>query len=263
MTRAENLLGVTLFERSRTGTATTNFGKYVLRYVRNIIEDARHLGEVTNDLIDLPDGELRVGLGHPPLHSKAALLLRSWSNSYPLTRISLRAASDHDIVFTLRNRLIDAAIIPQFALDNGLASLPLYRERIVAALPHGHPLSNRETLSIRELTKERLLVPSKSYVEQHTYFHLAQIGSQTHIPVHYGGILTLLSQVRMGSNVALCNAACQELQPCGLVFRPLDDPNAEFDVHLVWRTEAEDALLGRFVAFMRDLVRDRGKSPCV
>ncbi|MCF3635366.1 LysR family substrate-binding domain-containing protein, partial [Komagataeibacter intermedius] len=258
-----HLLGVTLFERNRRGTVTTSMGEYILRQVRHIIEDARYLRALTDDLTDLPEGELRIGLAYPPLHSKPALLLRSWSNSYPQTRISLHTSSDRDIVFTLPNRHIDAAIIPQFALDNSLASSPLHREHIVVVLPYDHPLANQETLSIRNLTKEGLLVPSKADGDWYRYFYLAQIGSQTHIPMHYEGILTLLSQIRVGLNITLCNAACQEFQPCGVVFRPLDDPNAEFDVHLVWRAEAEDAILGRFVAFMRNLTQKRGKLPSV
>lgn len=42
----------------------------------------------------------------------------------------------------------------------------------------------------------------------------------------------------------------------GVVFKPIAEMNAYVDVRLAWLPDAEDALVGRFISFMRDAARN-------
>jgi hypothetical protein len=43
----------------------------------------------------------------------------------------------------------------------------------------------------------------------------------------------------------------------GVIFKPIDDPNASIQIVLAWLPRLEDATGGRFVAFLRDEARSR------
>ena len=256
VTRIEDLLGITLFERSHSGTITTGSGRHVLRLVRRIMTEAQHLLMLTNRVTDLVEGEIRVGLATSPLHPGVEMWLRFWHGTYPHTRISLHTASDEDVIFTLRSGRIDAAILPQCALSNGLASLRLYNDTIVAVMPDEHPLARNDTLHLTDLAEERLLVPMRMHKGQSAHFLPSLITRHPNVIPHTDGALTLLSLVRSGSGIGLSNTASRDLHPPGLTFRSFAASDADFEVHLAWRQEADDALLGRFIAFMRGQARE-------
>ncbi|MGY8606038.1 LysR family transcriptional regulator [Gluconobacter cerinus] len=263
VTRIEDLLGITLFERSHGGTITTGSGRHVLRLVRRIMTEAQHLLMLTNRVPDMLEGEIRVGLATPPLHPSVEMWLRFWHGTYPRTRISLHTASDEDVVFTLRSRRIDAAILPQCALGNGLASLRLYNDTIVAVMPDEHPLAKHETLRLTDLAEERLLIPMKMHKGQSIHFLPGLFTHHPNVVLHTDGALTLLSLVRSGSGIGLSNTASRDLHLPGLTFRSFAASDADFEVHLAWRHEADDALLGRFIAFMRGQARELERSRSV
>jgi hypothetical protein len=43
----------------------------------------------------------------------------------------------------------------------------------------------------------------------------------------------------------------------GVVFKTISEKNAWLEVDLVWMPENEEAVVGRFIAFMRDEARSR------
>lgn len=257
LTRVEDALGITLFERSVTGIRPTHPGLQVLRHTRRIIGEARYLLNIIAGETDLPDGEIRIGVAHPPLHPVLEIWFRIWNDYYSRTPIRLYVPEGESIVASLGKGHVDAAIIPDCALTDRVASLVLYHDKLLATLPKGHPLSNFLTLPITNILQEKIFVPVDPYEEYRWYSRIEPLNHHNNIIIHTGGIVTLLSQVRAGSGIGLTNTACRDLSPLGLVFRPIAGLNDSFDIHLAWRLEAEDALLGRFVSLMRSLAQAR------
>ncbi|WP_282813596.1 LysR family transcriptional regulator, partial [Komagataeibacter intermedius] len=261
LTRIENLLGMTtLFERGVNGTMITAPGRRVLQHARRMIAEAHHLLALGSGTVDNLEGEIRLGLACPPLHPMVETWLRLWNEAHPRTRIGLYAPLEESMTALLLNRGIDAAILHPDALSAGLASFALYRENIVAVMPERHHLTKRQTVLLMDLRAERLLVPVTTQDDRCARFQLGLLGPQAHIAMHRGGMLTLLSQIRSDAGLALCSTAIRDLQPPGLAFRNIADIQAEFEMHLAWRADAEDALLGRFVRFMQTGVPDRPPS---
>lgn len=60
-----------------------------------------------------------------------------------------------------------------------------------------------------------------------------------------------------GFGITLASRSQLEVSFPGVVYRPLREENAWVQVELVWSPEAEDPVVGRFVAFMRDEARLR------
>ncbi|WP_082782355.1 LysR family transcriptional regulator [Acetobacter senegalensis] len=257
LTRIEDSLGITLFERGTGGTVVTKPGRQVLRHARRIMTEANHLVTIIANEADLPDGEIRIGVARPPLHPAIEAWFRAWNERYPRTRIGLYVPDGESIAASLVKRHVDAAILPDCVINDTMASFILYNDKLLAVLPEEHHLAKLPTLPIAKIMKERLLVPVDPHEERRNHFKLDAFDQHGHLVVHTGGIITLLSQVRSGAGIGLTNTACRDLLPSGLAFRPISGLDDSFNVHLAWRAESEDAFLGRFVSFMRTLTRTR------
>ncbi|MHC0613289.1 LysR family transcriptional regulator [Komagataeibacter oboediens] len=255
LTRIEDVLGMTLFERGVNGTVITAPGRRVLQHARRMIAEAHHLLALGSGSMDNLEGEIRLGLACPPLHPMVETWLQLWNEAHPRTRIGLYAPLEESVTALLLNRGVDAAILHPDALTASLASFALYRENIIAVMPQRHRLTKRQTVLLADLRAEHLLVPVMAQDDRCARFQLGLLGPQARIVMHRGGMLTLLSQVRAGAGLALSSTAIRDLQPPGLAFRNIADIQAEFDMHLAWRAEAENALLGRFVRFMQTVSR--------
>jgi hypothetical protein len=74
----------------------------------------------------------------------------------PIGKVPLSVAEFryHEICSALEGRRLDAALIPSVILWPHAAALPVYRERLVAALPIEHRLSARSALDWASLVDE-------------------------------------------------------------------------------------------------------------
>jgi DNA-binding transcriptional LysR family regulator len=66
--------------------------------------------------------------------------------------------NDRDLATSLEKRRLDVAVMASHALWPHAASVPLYRDRLVAAFPLGHRLTERETVDWASLRDETILV---------------------------------------------------------------------------------------------------------
>ena len=67
----------------------------------------------------------------------------------------------------------------------------------------------------------------------------------------------MLALVSVGSGITITCQSQSETNFPGVIFKPIDEPNAWLRVHLAWMPEAEDPVVGRFVALVRDVARVR------
>jgi DNA-binding transcriptional LysR family regulator len=74
---------------------------------------------------------------------------------------------------------------------------------------------------------------------------------------HAASKLSVLSLVAAGAGITLVTQSQAEVQVPGVVAKPIAEENAWVEVELVWVPENEEAVVGRFVAFMRDEARSR------
>ena len=94
----------------------------------------------------------------PPVGEPLGSLLAGWHEKHPNVVLTVSEMNDRDLAAALQERRLDAALIPGYALWPHAVALPIYRERLVATLPAGHPLARRETLDCASLRNETVLV---------------------------------------------------------------------------------------------------------
>jgi DNA-binding transcriptional LysR family regulator len=135
---------------------------------------------------------------------------------------------------------------------------PLYRERLLVALPRGHPVATRRTISWSTLHRETFLVQGWDNSQSAREFYASFMGCGIRFLGHPASKQTVLALVAAGFGVTLVTKSQAGVTVPGVVYRPIVEDNAWVDIELLWFPDAEDAAVGRFVAFMRDEARSRG-----
>jgi DNA-binding transcriptional LysR family regulator len=142
------------------------------------------------------------------------------------------------------------------ALWPGATSVPIYHERLVAALPSEHVLAAHDTLKWALMANETILV--QGWEETHGARELyASLLGGTRFRTHAASKQSVLALVAAGFGITLVVASQSEVTLPNITFRPIDEPNASVRVDLTWLPEIEEPAVGRFVAFMRDEARSR------
>jgi DNA-binding transcriptional LysR family regulator len=255
--RLEAELGLALFERSPSGVRLTAAGAAVMRHVRRALAEFDAVKSAGRRNGSGAIGEIHLGVRLPPIGEPVRSLLKTWRKRHPEIELVVSELNDRDIAGALEERRLDVALVPSFTLWPRVAAIPLYDERIVAALPAGHPLTARETLDWVALAAETILVQGWEESQVQREFFARFLGSGARFRAHAASKQSVFALVAAGFGATLAAASQSEVTFPDVVFRPIGEPDASFRVDLAWLPETEEPAVGRFVAFMRDEARSR------
>ncbi len=255
--RLEDELGVTIFQRGSFGTRLTAAGRRVMVPVRRTLDGLDSVRQVGKSSGAGMTGHVRLGVRMPPVGNPLQSLLAAWRNQHPDVVLTLHELNDHQISAALAERNLDAALVTTHALRRGANSIPVYREPLVAALPHGHMLASYESLTWTLLRNQTLLVQGWDDSHAARDFYSSLLGDSVSFSSHPASKQSVMALVGAGFSITLAAQSQAEVVFPGVVYRPILEENAWVQVELAWHPTTEDPAVGRFVAFMRDEARSR------
>jgi DNA-binding transcriptional LysR family regulator len=244
-------LGLTLFERGRRGVQLTPSAAPVLQETRRMLTSLNAITSAADGAARGIAGELRLGVRSPPLGDPLRGMLARWRADFPAVRLVTHELSDREIFAELVARRIDVALVPSFTPWPKIVMEPLYRERMVAAVPQDHPLATRRSLKWTDLHGETIFVQEWAQSHAMREFYASMMGIGLPLESVPAGKQTVFSLVSAGFGVTLAQQSQAEITFPGVVFRDVDEPNARVEFCLAWSPNSECAVIGRFIASMR------------
>ena len=255
--RTEDELGVTLFERGHFGIRLTTAGKAVMVYVRRVLaelEAVKRSGRC-NGSGDV--GQIRLGVRMPPVGTPLQPLLNKWYRRHPNVDLVFHEMNERDIRTAIGERRLDVAFMSKHTRWPHAVTEPIYRERIVLALHKDHPLVAAKKIKWDNLRGETFLVQGWEESQAARELYASFLGSGVQFKTHAASNQTIMALVGAGFGVTLVTKSQAEVRFPGVVFKPIAEKGACVEIELVWVPENEEAVVGRFVAFMRDEARSR------
>ncbi|MGW5772065.1 LysR family transcriptional regulator [Streptomyces longwoodensis] len=148
----ERELGAELFDRSGRTVTLTVAGKAALAHARAALAAAGAVGRAVGEVTDLIRGHLTVGMVIGCTLAPLFDALAAFHRAHPGVEISLLEDSSDRLVEGVRTGTVDLALVGAAAdTPDGLDALTLISERLVAAVPAGHPLATRRRVTLRDL----------------------------------------------------------------------------------------------------------------
>ena len=193
----------------------------------------------------------------PPVGEPLGSLLAGWRVRHPNVVLTIVEMSEPSMAMALEHRRLDVGIVTSFTPCANSEALPLYRERLTAALPVDHALAERDAVEWDDLRDETILIQEWDDSQATRELYASLLGQSARFHPHPASKQSVFALVAAGFGVTLATASQAEVTVPGVVFRPIAETNASVQIDLVWRPELEDAAVGRFVAYLRDETRSR------
>lgn len=251
VSRLEDKLGVTLVERGPTGVKATPAGRLAFRHARHVVREAVALTEILDRSGKAKYCQIRTGFYLSPINASMMALLYEWQGAYPRIAVMPYETGEDTLHVALQNDRLDVVLVPDFLMRSYEIGLPIYSERLIAALPARHRLAGKLALNWSDFENEVVLLRAETMEGGCREFLAARIPG-AHLHALNASYLSILAFVSAGYGVTITAEAYARLNTTGLNFIPINEKDAHFDVNLAWRPGSEDPVVGKFVAFMRD-----------
>ncbi|GHI41062.1 LysR family transcriptional regulator [Streptomyces violascens] len=148
----ERELGAELFDRSARTVTLTVAGKAALEHAREALAAAGAVGQAVGEVTGLIRGRLTVGMVTGCTITPLFEALSAFHQAHPRVEISLIEDNSDRLVDGVRAGTVDLALIgTATATPEGLDALTIISERLVVAVPAGHPLAKRRRVTLRDL----------------------------------------------------------------------------------------------------------------
>ncbi len=210
----EKELGVLIFERTNSGLRITREGEIVLRYARRILTLEENL---RNDILDSRKNitTLRVGITHTAESNAIAETLARYAQNHDGVTIKLITDGNANLYEMLKNYALDLAIVEGRIADPSLRYSLLDTDCIVLAVAPDHPLAKRDTVSMEELKREKMILRlPDSYTRNQFVASLESRNmsiSDFNVILEIDNIATIKDLIRRGIGVSvLAKSACQD-----------------------------------------------------
>ncbi|NQU58134.1 MAG: LysR family transcriptional regulator [Rhodospirillales bacterium] len=147
--------GVNLFERQGRGVRLTAFAEELLQTTSRLFATMDEVEDVLIGARDLKTGNINLGATGP---HHIIPLMAAFETQYPGPRVSLFVRNARELIQLLHDRRIDVAQISFPPDEDGLQSIPIIVDPMVACVGLDHPWAKRKSVRFKDVIGERLLL---------------------------------------------------------------------------------------------------------
>ena len=232
--KLEELLGVALFERTSKAVAPTAACARLIGHARAAVAEAEAMLAVARDMRDPLAGQFRLGIIPTLAPYLLPLVFAPLRAALPALEVEPWEDQTSALLERLRAHELDAALLATEVDGPDLASLELFAEPFLAALPPDHPLAGRAEVAEADLARDILVLADGHCLRDQT---LAACGHNGALggALRASSLSTLLNMVAAGYGTTLIpGLAAGAAQDAGIVLRKLATP-AGRTVRIAWR----------------------------
>ncbi len=233
----ERELGAELFDRSARTVTLTVAGKAALEHARAALTAAGAVSQAVGEVTGLLRGRLALGMIIGCTITPLFDALAAFHRAHPGVVVSLLEDSSDRLADGVRAGALDLALIGTAeATVEGLESLTIVSERLVAAVPPGHPLTRRPRLTLRDLESYPIVcMPPGTGLRAVFDEACAAQRRRPLIALQASAADALADLAARGLGVAILSASMAAGYADRLTARTVDDVEAPARLALIWR----------------------------
>ncbi len=253
--RIEDEVGTILIERTNRIERLTEAGRVFLDEARKTVNQAERAMLAAQRAGAGLTGTLRVTFVASAAREILPSILLRFREHYPAVKLELREAMTTQQLSFLANNESDLGfVIPPLQDAENLKIEVIARNRLVAALPEGHPLTTADQITLADMSQESwILFSARQGPGLHRIIHAAcaKAGFSPRIEQEAPQMDTIASLVAGGMGVALVSRALATGGRKGVAFRELTGPGTPVEFELAIAYAHSSPVLDAFVAATR------------
>lgn len=233
----ERELGADLFDRSARTATLTVAGKAALEHARAALAAAAAVGQAVGEVTALIRGRLAVGMVIGCTVTPLFDALAAFHTAHPGVEITLLEDSSDRLVEQVRAGTLDLALVgTSTATPEGLQAMTIISDRLVAAMPPGHPLAARGRITLRDLEGHPIVcMPQGTGLRAVFDEACAARGVRPAIALQAGAPDAIADLAARGLGVAILGRSMAQGYRDRLTALVIEDAEAPGLLALVWR----------------------------
>ena len=253
----ENILGATLFERTKRSVMLTPLGQEMVGLARDVIARIDDLTDAVKSSGEPLAGDLRMGVIPTIGPFLLPRVLPGLRETYPDLRLYLREQQTKILLEQLAEGELDLVLVALPYQTEKLEAFEFANDPFLAVFPRGHDLAAHETMTPARMAGETLLVLEQGNCLTDQILALGKTENTLNASQFQATSLhTLVQMVDNGLGVTVLPKMAVDagiLRGLKLDVRPFSSPGSSRRIALAWRKTSrrheEFKLLG---AFLRD-----------
>ncbi|WCL53344.1 LysR substrate-binding domain-containing protein [Gimibacter soli] len=256
----EETLGITLFDRTSRGVTPTPYGEVMIKHAKLVLAQLRHASEELTSLEEGTAGRIFVGT---LLAASSALLPRAvalMKKERPGVGVTIVEGTNDKLMPSLRTGDLDIVLgrLPVYREREGLAQEVLYKDPISIVARRGHPLAERQSLTLKDLADAEWIMPSPQTTLRRQIV-TAFLNEGLEPPADLVESVSIMANHALLVSTDMVAAMPFEVANVypDLVRLPIDMASADGEVGATTRAGAELApAAGHFMAVLRRVAKD-------
>ena len=206
----ERELGAQLFERRGPNISLTQDGHHLLGLARPLVEGIDQLEETFASLRDSEErGTVNLAAGGSTIQYILPPFVEQYTREYPLVDVRLHNVTGKTGLQRLREGDVDFAVGPMLEAPADIEFHPFVSYEPMLITRRGHPLTQRQRITLRDISKYPLILPPK---DQSTYRFVESVFTEHSldydVKLEVGGYDVIKKYVQLGLGVSIVMSHC-------------------------------------------------------
>lgn len=128
--KAEEELGVTIFDRTKQPVIPTDVGIAIIEQARTILRETGRLQEIVSSFQNEVNGSLRLGIIPTLAPYLLPVFIGRFIRKYPNIKLQVRELFTDEMTTALKNDTLDVGILVTPLIDRSIRTIPIFYEEI-------------------------------------------------------------------------------------------------------------------------------------
>lgn len=173
--KAEEELGVLLFDRSKQPVIPTDIGELIIEQARVVLRENQRLHQLIDEFRDEVGGQLRMGIIPTLAPYLLPLFVGDLVRRYPKLQLHVHEYTSQEIIQALQNDRLDVGILVTPLRQPQIREMPLFYEEILVYLHPDHAFSQRPQVPIGELRGSDIWLLSEGHCFRNQMINLCAL----------------------------------------------------------------------------------------
>lgn len=200
----EEGLGAQLLYRNKRGVSPTRAGEVFLEHARRVLDEVEQLQSSIQPFSHGERGHVRLFANATAICEFLPAVLARFFETRSAITVDLQERLSPEIVRAVLEGIADIGVISARVAADGLETLPYKKDRMVLAVPEGHPLEEVQFIHFADtLDHEFISLASHSATYSYLQQEVLQLGRSMHQRIQVGSYDAMCRMVEAGVGIGV------------------------------------------------------------